>query len=69
MVLPAHLAEGVRSMSRSGGDGGGKGGDTHNWTINATDAASFQMLLTKNGQHIANLVKHSVRSGQHKTGF
>jgi hypothetical protein len=42
---------------------------THNWTINATDAASFQMLLTKNGQHIANLVKHSVRSGQHKTGF
>lgn len=43
MVLPSHLADGVRAMTA----GGGGGGDTHNhsWNINALDGHSVKQFL------------------------
>jgi hypothetical protein len=55
MILPASIAEPLRTMIAEGGAGGaggvgglgsaGSGGDTHNWNIQALDSRSFARTL------------------------
>ncbi|WP_018610253.1 hypothetical protein [Uliginosibacterium gangwonense] len=62
MVLPAHIANPLRSMIATGGDGGGGGGDTH-VHISAVDAKSVKRLLRDNGRVITDAVKGAVKDG------
>jgi len=65
MVLPAHLAQGVREMSSGGGQGSGGqgGGDTHNWYVSAIDAKSFQTALRGGlGTQLASYVKQKTQN-------
>ena len=59
MVLPAHLADSVRSMS---GKGRSNGGDTNIFHIQATDAPSFRKMLDNEGAFIADVFKKQIRN-------
>jgi hypothetical protein len=59
MVLPADLAQGVRSMASMGGK---QGGDTHNH-FHAFDANSFVEFARRNPAGFARGVKNAIRTG------
>ena len=58
MVLPAHLADSVRSMS---GNGGRSNGDVH-LHVSAVDAHSVRRLFENNGSALADALKHQARN-------
>lgn len=58
MVLPAHLAERVRSMT----DSGNKGGGSMHLTINAVDAKSVKQLIKQNGTAVAEALRNQARN-------
>jgi len=63
MVLPAHIANPLRSMIASGGDSSSAGsGDTH-VHISAVDARSVKRLFRDNGRVITDAVKCAVKDG------
>ena len=64
MVLPAHLAEGVRNMTGDGTSGasGRRGGDAH-FHIQATDAESFTKQLGRSNSELNRLIRRSIRDG------
>ena len=64
MVLPSHLAEGVRNMTARGGGGGG-GNVTFN--VNAFDSKDVGAFFKKHGSVIANSLKGPQRSFQLNT--
>jgi hypothetical protein len=62
LVLPAHLAEGVRNMTAQGGQSGGGSTTVHN-NISAWDGRSVMDTLTNNSRTIAGAVQKARRSG------
>lgn len=56
MVLPAELAEGVRTMS-------GGGGNTYHYHIHANDAAGFEGMLRRNPQALVRALGNAHRLG------
>jgi hypothetical protein len=59
MILPAHIAQGVRDMSSGGnaGSGGQGGGDTHHWHISTMDGRSTEHFFRNNMTALAKAVK------------
>lgn len=57
MVLPASLAQNVRDMT-------GDGGNTYNFTIHATDAASFAGLLDRHDGVLVKKLHEIARNGR-----
>ena len=60
MVLPAHLAEGVRNMV-SGGGSGKSGGDVH-LHVNAMDSRDVKSFFKKHGNAVADSLKGPSRN-------
>lgn len=67
MVLPSHLAEGVRSMTAQKGGGGSVGNVTFN--VNSFDSKDVGAFFKKHGSSIANSLKGPKRSFQLNTAF
>ena len=65
MILPAHLADRVRSMTDPGGSGAGSPtrGGTFNMHINATDASSFEKQLGRSNSELNRMIRRSIRDG------
>lgn len=61
MVLPADLANSVRSMT---GKGGNSGGDTHihNWNVQAWDSKDMKKFINRNGAKFADNMVQQVRN-------
>jgi ribosomal protein S28E/S33 len=62
MVLPSHLAEGVRSVVEGGG-GGGRGSTVYNVNISALDGADVRRVLTRNSKAVVEALREAHRNG------
>jgi len=63
MVLPAHLAQGVRDMTTNGGSGGASGGGL-TLNVSAMDAKSFHNYLRSNQTALAKVMGEMSRNGR-----
>lgn len=63
MILPQHLGDTVRDMAQvyAQSRGNGSGGDTHNWTVQAMDAHSFERFLGDNGSALVRVMQRKRR--------
>ena len=61
MVLPAPLANTVRSMAQGGA---GAGGDVHHWNVSTMDAKSFKETMMTHRDSLAGVVRALAREGK-----